>query len=637
MILQETIDKVFALDIVEVIGKYVDLKRAGSNYKGFSPFTNERSPSFMVSPTKGIFKCFSSSKGGGIATFIMEKEMMNYPEAIRHLCKLYSIEFLETESTNEEKLLAQHKESLFIITKTANEYYKANLNYFQEVLNYVYGERQLTAETIQKFEIGFGPATVSGLTNQLINNGFNWKLAVEASVLGYLPEKNKLYDKFRNRVMFPIKNIAGNIIGFGGRIMVKDDNMAKYVNSSDSIIYNKSEALYGIYEAKKSISEKNQCLLTEGYLDVIMFHQKGVENTVASAGTALTTEQVKLIKRFTKNVVVMFDGDLPGLKAALRGIDVLLPEGMNVKVLILPDGQDPDDFAKARTQEQIENYISENAVDFVLFKLQHLLRMAADNIALRGEAIEDVVSSIAKMPSAIQREIYLSQCANISKINIEMLHTTLKKYTAEQVVFNVAAPQSFYGQFVSSKNFIQKQCERKILQYILAYGSLELTFKEVLLDKAGMIGQQTYKEVNFDAKRTVLDKVIYELENDGIHFLNLTFSYIYDKAKSVDLRDFNSLRNVLSEETFLLANEMRNEELNGNKNVLTATGGIIKPGEVPELHLILQNAIRQNLLFYKTVYIECLIEEESKKDKPNKQNVKHYIDLMIRIKKELNT
>lgn len=632
MILQETIDKVMALDIVEVISKYVELKRAGSNYKGFSPFSNERSPSFMVSPTKNIFKCFSSGKGGSSASFIMEKESMNYPEAIKHLCKIYSIEYLETESTTEEKELAQRKESLYIITKASNDYYKANLNYFQEVLNYVYGERQLTQATIEKFEIGFAPGVISGLTNHLINNGYNWKLSVEASVLGYLPDKNKLYDKFRGRVMFPIKNISGNIGGFGGRIMVKDDTKPKYINSSDSIIYNKSELLYGMFEAKKAISEKNQCILAEGYLDVVMFHQQGVENIVASSGTALTTEQVKIIKRFTKNVVVMFDSDTAGINAALRGIDILLPEGMNVKVMVLPDGQDPDDFAKVRTKEQIEDYIYENAIDFVLFKLKHLLGIAKDNLNWKSEAIEHVVSSIAKMPSAIQREIYLSQCASISRINIDMLYTTMRKHIVEDISFNVSKPQSFFEQFNSSKEFIQKQCERKILQYILAYGSLELIFKEVLLEKAGMLGQQTYKEIPYDAKRTVINKIMYELESDGIHFMNLTFAYIYDKLKTIDLRDFNSFKSIVDEEIYMMANEMRNEELNGNK-----TGEMIVPGTVPEIHQQLQYSIKKDLLFYKTIYIEWIIEEESKKAIPNKENVKAYIDLIIRIKKELNT
>ena len=639
MILQETIDKVFNLDIVDVIKSYVHLKKRGANYIGLSPFTSERTPSFNVSPVKRIFKCFSSGKGGNLVKFIMEKEMMDYPEAIRFLCKSHNIECLESEETNEEKILAQHKEAMYIINKISLSYYIQNLNYFQDVLNYVYGQRQLTAEMVTKFNIGFAPSTISGLTTFLINSGYSWQIAVETSVLGYIRDTNKLFDRFRNRVMFPIKNVSGNIIGFGGRSLAPDHKNAKYLNSSDSLIYNKSESLFGIFESKKAIIDKNQCLLAEGYLDVVMFHQKGVENIVASSGTALTSDQVKLIKRFTKNVVVMFDNDAPGIKAALKGIDILLQEEMYVKVLILPTGQDPDDFAKARTKEQIEQYVFDYSQDFVMFKLNHLLHEANGNLNLVTIAMENVVESIAKMPDIVRREVYLKECSNISKISIDMLRITLKKFIVEEVNLSLALPQNFYEQFLSNRNFIQSQCEKKILQYILAYGSLELTFKEVLLDKAGTAGHLYFKEINFDARRTVLNKVIHELETDGIHFLNLIYSHIYEKVKLVDLKNFNSLEAHLDTETYLLAIELRNDELMGNKNVFTF-GNTISPVPnklVPNLHEFLQSSIKENLLFYKVMYIEYLIEEESKKTVPNKENVKDYIELIIRIKKELNT
>jgi DNA primase len=636
MILQETIDKVFGLDIVDVIKPYVQLKKSGVNYKGLSPFTSERTPSFTVSPVKRIFKCFSSGKGGNLVKFVMEKEMMEYPEAIRHICKNHNIECLESQETNEEKILAQTKEAMYIVNNVALSYYIQNLNYFQEVLNYVYGQRQLTSDTITKFNIGFAPSTISGLTTYLINSGHNWNIAVQTSVLGYIPEKNKLYDRFRNRVMFPIKNITGNIIGFGGRSLMPDNKNAKYLNSSDSLIYNKSEILYGIFESKKAIIEKDECLLSEGYLDVIMFHQKGVENIVASAGTALTTAQVKLIKRFTKNVIVMFDNDAPGIKAALKGIDILLEQEMYVKVLILPLGQDPDDFAKARTTQQIEQYIFDYSQDFILFKLNHLLAEANGNLNLITAAVENVLETIAKMPDIVRREIYLKECSNISKISIDMLRITLKKFIIEEINLSLALPQNFYEQFLSNKNFIQTQCEKKILQYILAYGSLELTFKEVLLDKAGTATHQYFKEILFDARRTVLNKVVHELETDGIHFLNITYSHIYEKAKLADLKNFNSLENYLDTETYLLAIELRNDELTGNKNVFTF-GNSIEPNKIiPNLHEFLQSSIKENLLFYKVMYIEYLIDEESKKKIPNKENVKDYIELIIRIKKELN-
>lgn len=639
MILQETIDKVFALDIVDVIKPYVQLKKAGANYKGLSCFTNERSPSFVVSPAKGIFKCFSSGKGGNLVKFIMEKEVMNFPDAIRHLCKTFSIEVLESEETNEEKILTQRKESMHIINNVTANYFKQNLNYFQEVLNYAYGQRQLTTETIEKFDIGFAPSTISSLTNMLINSGYNWEMCVEASVIGYIPATNKLFDRFRNRIMFPIKNISGNIIGFGGRSLAPDAKNAKYLNSSDSIVYNKSESLYGIFESKKAIIDKNQCLLAEGYLDVAMFHQRGVENIVSSSGTSLTPGQVKLIKKFTKNVVVMFDNDAAGIRAALKGIDILVTEEMYVKVVILPNGQDPDDFAKVRTKEQIEQYIFDYAQDFVLFKLNHLLVEARGDLNLMSKAIEDVLETIAKMPDPVRREVYLTECSNISKVTTDMLRVTMKKFIVEDAKLSMAIPKNFYEKFLESKNEIQHDCEKKILQYILAYGSLELTFKEVILDKAGTATHQFFKEIKFDAKRTVLEKVIYELEVDGIHFLNMTYGHIYEKAKLVDLRNINLLEQYLDPETYLLVIELRNEEMLGNKNVFTYgnTLGAVNNSVVPNLHEFLQNSIKENLLFYKVMYIEYLIEEESKKQIPNKENVKDYIELIIRIKKELNT
>jgi DNA primase len=639
MISQKTIDDVLDLDIKDVISAYVDLKRAGANWKGKSPFTDERTPSFMVSPIKRIFKCFSSGKGGSLIKFIMEKEHLEYPDAIRFICKKHNVPLIETEQTAEEKAINTDKEAMYILNNAALSYYSQNLNYFQESLNYVYGERGLTGDIINKFQIGFAPNALSGLTNFLINSGYSWQIAVKCSVLGYLPEKNNLYDKFRNRIMFPIKSIGGNVLGFGGRALAVNDKTAKYLNSSDSLIYNKSQILYGIFESKKAIIDKNMCYLSEGYLDVVMFHQKGVENIVASAGTALTIDQVKLIKRLTKNVTIMFDNDSAGIKAALRGTDILLEQGMHVKVILFPEGQDPDSFARRRTTEEIEKYIYDYSQDFLIFMLNYLIHEANGNVNLHAQAIEETLKSISKIPDIVAREIYLKECSRISSIPIDGLRVTLKKFVVEEESINLAIPQNFYEQFLTNRNFIQTECEKKILQYVLAYGNLSLTFKEVFLDIAGSSGLQTIKEVRFDAKRTVLEKVKHELETDNIHFLDMTYSTIYEKAKLIDLNNFNSLEQHLDTETYLLAIELRNDEMLGNKNVFTFGNVLNAPtsGPVPNLSSYLQNAISENLLFYKVIYIEWLIEEESRKLHPNKENVKDYIELIIRIKKELNT
>jgi DNA primase len=601
-----------------------------------SPFTNEKTASFMVSPTKGIFKCFSSGKGGNLVTFIMEKEFYNFPEAIKHLCQMFSIDFLETEKTNEELILAQQRESLYIINNAANDYYIKNIEHFEECLNYIYKERHLTFESIDKFQIGFAPATISGLTNDLINNGYNWQMAVQASVLKYIPEKNRLYDGFRNRIMFPIKSITGTILGFGGRALTKDDKTPKYINSSDSIIYNKSEILYGIYESKKAIIDANECLLCEGYLDVVMFHQKGIKNIVASGGTALTIEQAKLIKRFTKNVTVMFDNDNAGIRAALRGIDILLSEGMNVKVLILPDGLDPDDFAKTRETNQIFNYILANRKDFVLFKLNYLLRTAGEDFSLKSNTITDVVNSISKIPYPIQQEVYLRECSRIMDMNIDVLRQTLKSMTSEVLDFSNVNIESFQEQSILTKSFLQEQCERKILQYVLAYGYMELNFKEIVLVEEEFRGKIEYEDSIVIVKRKVIDKVIQELDNDGIQFTNVMFLKIFNEAKLIDLKDFYLLQNTLDAETYLMAEQMRCEELAMIISSFTNENIIGKEIIDNELHLALEKSINESLLFYKTIYIEKIIDEESIKEHPDTDTIEMLILLLIKIKKELN-
>ena len=637
MISQETINKVFALDIVEVISRHVQLKRTGANYKGFSPFTNERTPSFVVSPQKQIFKCFSSGKGGNLVKFVMEKESLTYPEAIKELCRNFSIDFIEEEVSPEVLQNSQKKESLYLINNVSNSFFKANLSYFQEALNYTYGERMLSKEIIEKFEIGFAPGTKSALTNYLVNNGYNWQLAVECGVVGHLLDKNKLYDKYRNRIMFPIKNISGNICGFGGRTLSQDPSQAKYINSPDSIIYNKSELLYGLFESKKQMIEKNKCLLAEGYVDVIMFHQKDIDYTVAASGTALTTEQVKLIKRFTKNVTVMFDADNAGVAAALRGIDVLLAEDMNVKVLVFPQGQDPDEFARTRTTKEIENYIFENSVDFVMFKLKKLLSNAGDNALLRSEAIESVVASISKIPSKIAQELYLTECSKQANLNLDVLNLSLKKYTVKKVEFSNVLSKSLYFTYVEYKAKIQNVCEKKILQYLLTYPTLELLFDEVLLVPAVVGGKYSYIEKSFKSKKTILEKIKFELDADGITFMNESYLKIYNIIKAIDFKSIDVLKLYVDEELFAIANELRVEEININSNAMSFANTFAQPNNVPDLHVVLQNNVSENLLFYKIIYIEWMIEEETKKAKPDKDFLSSHYELMKRIMHQLNT
>lgn len=390
MITKETIDKVYeAARVEEVIGDFVQLKRAGSNFKGLSPFSDERSPSFMVSPAKGIWKDFSSGKGGNAIAFIMEHSQFTYPEAIRYLAKKYNIEVEETELSDEDKVVANERESLFLVSEFASKYFQDMLLNSEEgkaiALTY-FKERGFTNETIKKFGLGYSPSTWDALTKEALGKGYKLEF-LEKTGLTIVGE-DKQFDRFKGRVMFPIQSMSGRVLGFGGRILTNDKKSAKYLNSPESDLYHKSKVLYGIFHAKQSIAKNDNCYLVEGYTDVIQMHQAGIENVVASSGTALTPDQIRLINRLTKNVTVLFDGDAAGLRASIRGIDLILEEGMNVKVCTFPDGDDPDSFAKKTPLQDLIQYFEENAMDFIQFKASLLMKDAKNDPIKKADLID---------------------------------------------------------------------------------------------------------------------------------------------------------------------------------------------------------------------------------------------------------
>ena len=359
MISQATIDSVFeTARVEEVIGDFVNLKRAGSNFKGLSPFSDERSPSFMVSPAKGIWKDFSTGKGGNSVKFLMEHSQFTYPEAIRYLAKKYNIEIEETEQSDAEKAITDVRESMYLVSEFAKDYFHKTLLNSEEGkaigLSY-FKERGFTNETIKKFSLGYSPETWDALTKEALGKGY--KLEFLESTGLTIPREDRPFDRFKGRVMFPIESMSGRVLGFGGRILTNDKKAAKYLNSPESDIYHKSKVLYGIYQAKQSIAKQNNCYLVEGYTDVIQFNQAGIENVVASSGTALTPDQIRLINRLTRNITVLFDGDAAGLRASIRGIDLILEEGMNVRVCSFPDGEDPDSFARKNSHDNLVAYL----------------------------------------------------------------------------------------------------------------------------------------------------------------------------------------------------------------------------------------------------------------------------------------
>ncbi len=537
MITRETIDKVFeTARVEEVIGDFVQLKRAGSNFKGLSPFSDERSPSFMVSPVKQIWKDFSSGKGGSVVTFLMEHEHFTYPEAIRYLAKKYNIEIEETEVSNEDRIEANEKESLYLVSEFAKTYFHDTLLNTEEGkaigLSY-FKERGFTNETIAKFGLGYSPETWDAFTKEALSKGYQLEF-LEKVGLTITREDGKHFDRFKGRVMFPIQSLSGRNLGFGGRILTNDKKAAKYLNSPESDIYHKSKVLYGIFHAKQAIAKQNNCYLVEGYTDVIQLHQAGIENVVASSGTALTPDQIRLINRLTKNITVLFDGDAAGLRASIRGIDLILEEGMNVKVCSFPDGDDPDSFARKNSYDDLVHYLENNAKDFIQFKASLLMNEANNDPIKKADLIRDMVVSISKIPDRIKREIYIQETARIMDISEQVLLNTLaqlvqkdiaeagKKQKQEQKAFEVVKnePQVTQQERVN----IIYELERKILEMLLLYGSHEADFDDYIL-KANEEGEMVEEKETNTYK--VFQRIYLSLQEDEVELAHPTFKEIY--------------------------------------------------------------------------------------------------------------
>ncbi|WP_339633125.1 DNA primase [Bizionia echini] len=534
MISKSTIDQVFETSRVEeVIGDFVQLKKSGSNYKGLSPFSDERSPSFMVSPVKQIWKDFSSGKGGNAVAFLMEHEHFTYPEAIKYLANKYNIEIEETEQSNEEKAQADVRESLYLVSEYASKYFQnilhktdpgkaIGLSYFKE--------RGFTEETIKKFDLGYSLDEWQAFTDDALKKGYQLEFLEKTGLT--IVKGDKQFDRFKGRVMFPIQSMSGRVLGFGGRILISDKKAAKYLNSPESDIYHKSKVLYGIFHAKQSIAKEDNCYLVEGYTDVIQFHQRGIKNVVSSSGTALSPEQIRLINRLTKNITVLFDGDAAGLRASLRGIDLILEQGMNVKVCTFPEGDDPDSFAKENTLDDITSYLEEQAQDFIQFKASLLVKEAKNDPIKKAETIRDIVNSIAKIPDRIKTEIYIQECARIMDISEAVLFSTLaqitkketqesnKQYKQEQKAFDVIKNE----QQSAKKVDIQYELERKIIQILLLYGNKTEDFEDLIL-KENDANELVLEPVKHQAK--VFEKIYLDLQEDEMQFTNETFRDLY--------------------------------------------------------------------------------------------------------------
>lgn len=532
MISRNTIEKVFEISRVEeVIGDFVHLKKSGSNYKGLSPFVDEKTPSFMVSPVKQIWKDFSSGKGGNVVTFLMEHEHYAYPEAIRYLAKKYQIEIEETEQTDTQKAEADERESMYLVTEFAKNNFHQNLLHTEKGkaigLSY-FKERGFSDETIKKFELGYALDEWSAFTDTALEKKYELSYLEKTGLT--IVNENKKFDRFKGRVIFPIHSMSGRVLGFGGRTLLKDAKVAKYVNSPESEIYHKSKILYGIFQAKQRIAQLDSCYLVEGYTDVISLHQSGIENVVASSGTALTQDQIRLLKRLTENVVVLFDGDAAGIRASLRGIDLILEEGMNVKVVSFPDGEDPDSFTKNKDKEEIADFLENNAQDFIRFKTSILLDEAKNDPIRKASLIRDIVQSISKIPDNIQREVYIQECSHIMDISESVLFSELaqliKKRQQDQSTQKSAMQPVFTPIKLETKIPPKVDqlyiLEKKTIEILLLFGNETVDFVDYVMDpeNEGKPKKEIYQN-------KVSHEIYTQLQEDEIEFSNEIFKRIY--------------------------------------------------------------------------------------------------------------
>ncbi|MEQ9467350.1 MAG: DNA primase [Ekhidna sp.] len=486
------------IDIVEVVGDYVTLKRSGSSYKALSPFTNEKTPSFYVVPSKGIFKDFSSGKGGDAITFIMEVDGLSYVEALKYLAGKYGIEIKEEQQSDEEMLAQNKRESLYIVLNFANEYFQRVLHETDEGKSIgvsYFKERGFTEETIKKFELGYSKELWDGLMDEAVKKGYKKELLEEAGLI--IDKDGKSYDRFRSRVMFPIHNVSGKTIAFGGRKLSSTDKSAKYINSPETELYHKSKVLYGMYQGKNDIRKEDNCYLVEGYTDVISMHQAGIANVVSSSGTALTEDQVKLIRRYTENVTVIFDGDQAGIKASMRGIDMLLEGDLNVKAVALPEGEDPDSYARQLGASGFRDYVAEEAQDIIRFKTKVLLDGTGNDPVKKAGVIKDIVSSITKINDPVKRTVYIKECSDLLGIaetvlvaeqNKILIQNRKSKWTEEPQVVEEIPPFPMQQEELIDKLDISKIIEfqeRESVRILVNYGKNKIQTRE--LNDQGLI------------------------------------------------------------------------------------------------------------------------------------------------------
>ena len=629
MLDQSTIDKITdAAQIQDVVGDYVTLRKRGVNLLGLCPFHNEKTPSFTVSPAKGIFKCFGCGKGGNSVHFIMEHEQISYYEALKYLARKYHIEFQERELSAEEMAIRNDRESMFLVNEFAQKHFSSTLHNHIDGKSIGLGyfrERGFRDDIIQKFQLGYSLDQRDAFTQSAIKAGYNKEYLVKTG-LTLEGDNGYLADRFRGRVMFPVHSLSGKVVAFGGRILKKDDKMAKYVNSPESEIYHKSSELYGIYFAKQAIVRQDRCFLVEGYTDVISMHQSGIENVVASSGTSLTPGQIRLIHRFTENVTVIYDGDAAGIKASIRGIDLLLEEGLNIKVLLLPDGDDPDSFARKHNASDFIEFVETNSSDFIRFKTNLLLKDAGNDPIKRAGLVSDIVRSIAIIPNSMIRAEYVKECSTLLAVDEAMLYHEINKLKNTEQGKTVARPQNQPAEAIPHFEDMDGGSA-----YTSPYESEERNILELLI----RYGQTLMYYANDDQKTpvTVADYIAEEMESDSIEFQNPLHQLIYEEYKAHAMDE-----NFVADRYFLYHSDARISQLTADliteKYTLSKVHSKVKKVETDLERLI--ELIPRVIFEYKNSLIIARIRQkllEMKAASDNKNNLR--VDEIMREMAEL--
>ena len=621
MIDRETIDRIYAAaNIVDIVGEYVTLKRQGVNYQACCPFHQEKTPSFVVSPARGIYKCFGCGKGGNAVNFIMEYENVTYPEALKMVAKRYGIEVREKEMSDEDVQRNNNRESMFAVNTWASDYFAGHLHNSEEGrsvgLRYLSQSRGFTDATIRKFGLGFCPSNGDAMSRAAREAGYKEEFLLSTGLSIKSERDGSLFDRFRDRVMFPVHNVSGRVVAFGGRTLRTDKKVAKYQNSPESEIYSKSRELYGLYFAKKAIQREDFAIMVEGYADVISMHQAGVENVVASSGTSLTTDQIRLLGRFTKNITVMYDGDAAGVHAAIRGVDMILREDMNVRIVLLPPEHDPDTFARANTTDYLRSYVRDNAEDFISFKAKLLLREATDDPVKRSQAIGDMVQSIAIIGDAIKRAVYIKDCAKIMNIDESVL-------VAEVARMRIASTGDREAEEFIRRQRMQRQeenraavqpeedlsarsmragssigaLERELAKYLIKYGHRYFEFRE---------GRET-------VSLNVAAEILRDLDSDGLHFDDKTL----DSILTVYREQHEALGEGVEVPSHRFVNHPDPEVCNAAVDILTADDNYV-PSQLwkrKDIHVeseeeMLSHGVPKAIALYKSKIIERLIAEQ---------------------------